>query len=84
MTIPLSDAIGRWVRCPDEGCGVPALVEKSRDKPTRPGGLPGPPGSAPAGGAAVVAPRVLWAIVRCPRAGGKLWPAHTMVEVLDG
>lgn len=82
MVIHLSEAIGRTIRCPDEGCGAPARVEPSRDRPAGPGGLPGPPGTAPP--ANVVTQRVLWAIVRCPRTGAKLFSASTMVEVLDG
>ena len=82
MMIPLSEAVGRTIRCPDEGCGAPARVEPSRDRPAGPGGLPAPPGTAPP--ANVVAQRMLWAIVRCPRTGGKLFAANTMVEVLDG
>ena len=82
--IPLSDAIDRWVRCPDPDCGAPSLVEKSRHRAAPAGGMPGPPGSASASAAPAVAPRVQWAIVRCPRGGAKLWPGHTMVEVYDG
>jgi hypothetical protein len=82
MMIALSEAVGRTIRCPDEGCGARSVVERSRDRPAGPGGLPGPPGTAPP--ANVVAQRMLWAIVRCPRTGSKLFAANTMVEVLDG
>jgi hypothetical protein len=73
MMIPLSQAIGRAIRCPDPGCGAPARVEAQRGRPAVIGG---------AGGPAVVG-RVQWPIVHCSRSGGRSWPGDTMVEVLS-
>jgi hypothetical protein len=60
-------------------------VLASRAPAAKAGGLPPPPGIAPAGPAPVVAQSARWCIVLCPRTGSKLFPGHTPVEVVtDG
>jgi len=81
MMVPLGEAIGRSIRCPDAGCGAPAWVEKGRNRPAGPGGMPPPPGAAPSD--QVVAPS-RWCLVICPRTGAKSFPVEELVEVLDG
>ena len=79
--VPLMAAIGMRVRCPD--CGAIAIVEKSRAAAAPAGGLPPPPGTAPA--ARAVVPSVPIVIVRCPRATAKVFRGDMLAEVvIDG
>jgi hypothetical protein len=85
MIVPIAEALGRPIACPDEGCGATCWVEKSRQVAPRVGGIPPPPDTAnpgPAGQTAMTAH--LWFLVHCPRTGSKLFWHTTPVEVRDG
>jgi len=84
MTIALADAIGRWVACPDPGCGATSFVQESRSARPRPGGIPAPMNLGPGAGPPPPDTSRHWCAVLCPRTGPKLFPAHTPVEVIDG
>jgi hypothetical protein len=80
--VQLHEAIGMLVHCPDEGCGARSSVEPSRTGASRPGGIPPPMNLANPGHAMqTFSTSRHWAIVRCPKTGGKLFPATTMVEL---
>ena len=81
MTVALGEAVGRTIRCPDRGCGAPARVERGRNRPAGPGGLPPPPGAASPDPRPVVGPS--WHIVHCPRTGPRSFPHYTPVELLE-
>lgn len=83
MSVPLIEAVGRSIRCPDRGCDAIARVEVP--PPTRPphanphanpfGPVQGP-GLAVAGG-------LRWLVVSCPRTGRKQFPATEPVSLIE-
>lgn len=82
--VPIREALGRTVRCPDEGCGRPSKVLASRHQAATPGGVPPPPWKTPTpGGAPAVSTNKLWYLLHCPRTGPKLLRHDTMVELAD-
>ena len=71
MTIPIREALGRKIRCPDNHCGHPALVQHARDRVSR------------AAQSAPIRTAAQWYLVECGRSGAKLYKANTMVEVVE-
>jgi ssDNA-binding Zn-finger/Zn-ribbon topoisomerase 1 len=68
--IPIHQAIGQFVKCPE--CGAVALVRPSKARVAT-----NQPQSAQITSAAK------WCLVDCPKSGKKLYPQGTAVEVVE-
>jgi hypothetical protein len=82
--IPIKDAVGRPIKCPD--CGAIAMVAHTKSRvltvvatpiPDRPGQFTE---NAPDDSGRIATAR-LWYMVDCPKAGKKLFKHDTKVEV---
>lgn len=83
MMVPISDAVGRTVRCPDRNCGAPSPVLPGRNRPARAGGVPPPLGVAAGEPGATVAPAHTYFLLHCPRTGMISLRRDTLVELID-
>jgi hypothetical protein len=72
QAIPISQAVGRTIRCPDPGCGRPSSVRHAVSR-VRPEALR----------SEAIRTAYLWYRVDCPSTGAKLFRDETMVELID-
>lgn len=71
-TIPISQAVGRTIRCPDPGCGRPSSVQHAASR-VRPEALR----------SEAIRTAHMWYVVVCPFMGRKLYKGDTPVELAE-
>ena len=67
--IRISEAVGRLVKCPDNRCGHPVVVQHAKQRVSA------------QGRSSHIQTAPLWYRLDCPKSGAKLYPAQAGVEL---